>query len=512
MPRQRPFNDLSYEHIDVFVHSHSPHLHHFNRDEQILVSKLHQSSTSNHLAEIDIPKIRQRQRSCSPFDRLYGKETASMRLYWEALSSSRGGERKDNVEAHPHIPRSPSASALHTRLSNTATKASKLSGGVTIKRMTRISARSRSRSNSCPRARARARSRSVDRRNCVPHSCAIPSSPPSVFSSVSFDSKQFAPSSSSSDSGYSSFNIPSLGDSDSEALSYNYEQTNANVKKVASRNIGLGLRRHASFSSTTSKKMVASNYSTTSTTPPLYERLASTNTCSLELSRKIAKAANEVKSHERENKTRGRPAFFGTVSKRSVTPIPGATDRDMQAKKSAPAQQLDALFNRLARQDTTTGSIAQSEKCEQRTRERENGRTRGLPDFRVAVTKNTIVNSNSISTKELTSHTPSLQPTSKKSDYEMDALFSRLSRQDTVASSKKIVPTPNRPEILTEYELQEMRREATVRMDYRRRRPSQDFFDGLSKDATMSLLLKQYDETHDRGGKETLEESSANQK
>ena len=264
------------------------------------------------------------------------------------------------------------------------------------------------------------------------------------------------------------------------------------VTSAASLNIGL--KRDATIS-----------YSKSS----FYERLASTNTCSVELSRKVAQAENEVKSHERENRTRGRPAFYGTVSKRSVTPTPGAKNelrdrnRDMQAKKSAPAQQLDAVFRRLSRKDTTTGAIAQSEKSEQRLRERKN-RSRGLPTFYVAVSKNT-VNSNPSSVKELSSRPRSLQPKSKKTDFEMDKLFSRLSRQDTVASSKKIVPTQNRPELITEYELQEMQREAKLRMDYRRHRPSQDFFDGLSKDATMSLLLKQCEETHDRGAKEVSE-------
>lgn len=482
--------DLSYENDDMFIHIHSPHLHHFNRDEQRLVSKL-QSSTSNHFAEIEIPRNHQRQRSRSPFDRLAGKVTASMRLYKEASSSR--GEKKD---IRPHIPRSPSA--LYTRLSNTATKASRLRSDVAIESR-RNSARSRSNSHS----RARSRVRSVDRRNKyhnrVPPSCAIPSSPQSVLSSVSFDSKKFAPSSSNFSSG-SSFNIPSLDDSeeqDSEELSCNNYEANAN-NAASQKN---GLKRDASFSSRKS----------------FYARLASTNTLSVELSRKVAQAENEVKAHERENRTRGRPAFFGTVSKRSVTPIPGAEkelrdrDRNMQAKKSAPAQQLDNVFRRLSRQDTTTGSIAQSEKSAQRLRERENRSSRGLPTFYVAVSKNS-VNSNPSSARELSSRTRSLQPKSKKSDYEMDELFSRLSRQDTVASSKKIVPTQNRPELITEYELQEMQREAKLRMDYRRRRPSQDFFDGLSKDATMSLLLKQYDETHDRGAKETKEESSENQK
>lgn len=266
------------------------------------------------------------------------------------------------------------------------------------------------------------------------------------------------------------------------------------VIKAASLNIGL--KRDATIS-----------YSKSS----FYERLASTNTCSVELSRKVAQAENEVKSHERENRTRGRPAFYGTVSKRSVTPTPGAVeetrirdrDRNVQAKKAAPAQQLDAVFRRLSRQDTTTGAIAQSEKSVQRLREHEN-RSRGLPTFYVAVSKNT-VNSNPSSAKELTSRPRTSQPKCKKSDYEMDRLFSRLSRQDTVASSKKIVPTQNRPELITDYELQEMQREAKLRMNYRRHRPSKDFFDGLSKDATMSLLLKQYEEAHDRGAKEVSE-------
>ena len=89
------------------------------------------------------------------------------------------------------------------------------------------------------------------------------------------------------------------------------------------------------------------------------------------------------------------------------------------------------------------------------------------------------------------------KPLKKKSESELDIIFTRLAYMDTVASSKKVVFCPNRPVLLTQHEQNEM---AMMREKQRKRRNSQTsqaLFDFLAKESTMSLLYKRYEETKD---------------
>ncbi len=109
-------------------------------------------------------------------------------------------------------------------------------------------------------------------------------------------------------------------------------------------------------------------------------------------------------------------------------------------------------------------------------------------------------------------NTQTLTPPHKKSGYsplketsvknsttsaQLDSFFNRLAKQDTIASSRKTVLTM-RPVILTEYEKKEMMEQDRIAKERKKMRTSPRFFDVLSKDMTMSRLYKEYDQTHQR--------------
>ena len=85
-------------------------------------------------------------------------------------------------------------------------------------------------------------------------------------------------------------------------------------------------------------------------------------------------------------------------------------------------------------------------------------------------------------------------PKSSPTNAELDSLFNRLAKQDTIASSRKTVLTGLRPVILTEYEKKELIEKDRIEMERKKVRTSPRFFDVLSKDMTMSRLYKEYDE------------------
>ena len=80
-----------------------------------------------------------------------------------------------------------------------------------------------------------------------------------------------------------------------------------------------------------------------------------------------------------------------------------------------------------------------------------------------------------------------------KKKHMLDSLFHRLSKQDTIASSRKTNGV--RPVLLTQYEKVKLLKQRNDREEKKRSRGvSQKFFDGLHKDVTMSMLFKEYDE------------------
>ena len=85
-------------------------------------------------------------------------------------------------------------------------------------------------------------------------------------------------------------------------------------------------------------------------------------------------------------------------------------------------------------------------------------------------------------------------PKSSPTNAELDSLFNRLAKQDTIASSRKTVLTGMRPVILTEYEKMELIEKARIKKERKKVRTSPRFFDVLSKDMTMSRLYKENDE------------------
>jgi hypothetical protein len=89
-------------------------------------------------------------------------------------------------------------------------------------------------------------------------------------------------------------------------------------------------------------------------------------------------------------------------------------------------------------------------------------------------------------------------PKRSPTNAHLDSLFQRLSKQDTIASSRKTVGTGLRPVILTEYEKMELRQQEKIAKEKRKNRTSPRFFDVLSKDMTMSRLYKEYDEVQQR--------------
>jgi len=80
--------------------------------------------------------------------------------------------------------------------------------------------------------------------------------------------------------------------------------------------------------------------------------------------------------------------------------------------------------------------------------------------------------------------------TSKMSSRNMEALCTRLANQDTVASSKRIVPTPNRKPMMANYEVMKQADELE-RKRYSKSKVTKDFFDILAVEKTKSTLFRE---------------------
>jgi len=78
----------------------------------------------------------------------------------------------------------------------------------------------------------------------------------------------------------------------------------------------------------------------------------------------------------------------------------------------------------------------------------------------------------------------------KLNSLQTNTLYSRLARQDTIASSKRILPTPGRHIMLSPYEQVKLAKNSMVEGRNKSKKTSSDFFDKLSKDQTFSTFSK----------------------
>jgi len=177
---------------------------------------------------------------------------------------------------------------------------------------------------------------------------------------------------------------------------------------------------------------------------PLHDRLASTNTKSVGLRRLLEKADNERRILDRHDG----PAFYYRASASNTSKVQTPTRKRCVSPRAG-------FHSYLAK--TETYSTA---------------RKKGL-----------------IETQQPKPTTP------KKSAKELDQLYNRLCKHDTINSSKNTVNCPQRPVRLSAYEQSEMVKKAMIQEERKKKRTSQAFFDVLSVDATLSLLYKQYEMT-----------------
>jgi hypothetical protein len=191
--------------------------------------------------------------------------------------------------------------------------------------------------------------------------------------------------------------------------------------------------------------------------PTIHDRLARTKTKSMDLRLQMEMAAKKEKERERQG-SRGRPAFYVVANSSSFSTCNSNTPTKQQKPPSVRTRSASPrkhFYTYLTETETISSSYR-----------------KGLATPQ----------------KPLSSSTTG----QKLPPRAMEALCTRLANQDTVASSKRIVPTPNRKPIMANIEAIRQADELEKKR-HLKGRARKDFFDILAVEKTKSMLLREVD-------------------
>ncbi len=201
---------------------------------------------------------------------------------------------------------------------------------------------------------------------------------------------------------------------------------------------------------------------------PFYERLAVVETKSVAL-RRISELADKKKKNSSTG--RQRPAFYCTVN-----PSSSASTSSSYGPGSCEGSESLMMISRTPQKETSV--LNQS------------------PLFRgdspiMSKTSNTSNRVMSPSTRcQFHQGNARMKSRGKLSSYETQSLYHRLSRHDTIASSKRLQPSPGRKVLRSPYEQSKMERKTLLDKKKRSRKTTKDFFDRMSRDQTFSSFSK----------------------
>ncbi len=201
---------------------------------------------------------------------------------------------------------------------------------------------------------------------------------------------------------------------------------------------------------------------------PFHERLAIVETKSVAL-RRISELADKKKKSSSTGHQR--PAFYCTVN-----PSSSASSSSFSGSGSSESSESSMMRSRTPKRETSVLNHS--------------------PLFRgdsPILSKRTDTSGREISPR------PSCQfyqghghtkVRGKLSSFETQSLYHRLSRHDTVATSKRLMPSPGRKVLRSPYEQSKMERKTLMDEKKRSRKTTNDFFDRMSRDQTFSSFSK----------------------
>lgn len=182
----------------------------------------------------------------------------------------------------------------------------------------------------------------------------------------------------------------------------------------------------------------------------IHDRLARTKTKSMDLRLQMEMDAKKQKERERQG-SRGRPAFYLVANSSSSNLNSNTPNQKSPSARTRSASPRKHFYTYL----TETETISSAYRKGLATPQKKSPSTAGQ----------------------------------KMSSRDMKALCRRLANQDTIASSKRIVPTPNRAPMLTTYE--KMRQAEEEKKKRAKPKVGKDFFDILAVEKTQSMLYRE---------------------